>query len=102
MVNLPVRWQPTLRQRFVAWELASRNLRRMLTRAVGEHLEQAGVLLDEVGSVEALMLAASRTAGVVAVIDRHARELGVPLPAEVVNGAVRCATGRGAPSTSWA
>jgi len=67
----------------------------MLTRAVGEHLEQAGVLLDEVASVEALMLAASRTAEVVAVIDRHARELGVPLPAEVVNGAValRCWAG---------
>ncbi len=33
------------------------------------------------------MLAASRTAGVVAVIDRYARRLGVPLPDEVVDAA---------------
>jgi len=83
--NLPARQPQVLGRKPAAWEQGNRSLRRALTLARAWHLEQAATLLRQYSSVDALMLAASKTAGLVAVIGTEARQLGAPLPADVID-----------------
>jgi len=61
-----------------------RDLHRLLAGAVANHLEYAAALLRRDPTVDALMLGASGTAKVIAVLSTVATRIGVPLPSEAV------------------
>ncbi len=84
MANLPVRWQPTLRQQ-VASSHAARAIRRMQALAVVDHLEQVAITLRQSPDVDIYMLAAAGMARLLTVLGLGAYQLDAPLPVEVVD-----------------
>jgi len=68
-----------------SWERRRRNLRRVLVCAAADHLTQAASMLRQAPSSEAFMLAANKTAEVLAVLTIDAEQLGLrPLPPAAV------------------
>jgi len=84
LANLPVRWQPTLRQQVVS-DHAKRAVRRMRALAVVDHLEQVAATLGQSPDVDTYMVAAAGIARVLTVLELGAHQLDAPLPVEVVD-----------------
>jgi hypothetical protein len=61
-----------------------RDLHRLLAGAVADHLERAAALLRQDPNIDALLLGASGTAKVIAVLATAAARIGAPLPVEAV------------------
>jgi hypothetical protein len=83
--NLPARqaWNPG--RRLAVSAQGNPSLRRALILAPAWHLDQASTFLRQHPNVDAMMLAATKTAGLVAVMGIEVRQLDVPLPANVID-----------------
>src|SRR6266568_3767122 len=66
---------------FEPWPGMPRAYRRILVCAAADHLAQAAAILRDTLTVEAYMLAASKTAEVIGVLQHGADQLQAPLPA---------------------